>query len=84
LSYLVQIVRSAEKEMNRLPSVVHSRISQKILMLEENTRPRGVKKLSGRNEYRLRVGDYRIIYVIDDKNQTVTVIAAGHRREVYD
>ena len=51
--------------------------------LEENPRPRGVQKLSGREEYRLRVGDYRILYVIDDGNHTVTIVAVGHRHEVY-
>ena len=83
MSYQVRILRSAEKEMDRLPVTVHARLSKRILSLEENPRPRGVKKLSGRDEYRLRVGDYRILYVIDDGNHTVTIVAVGHRREVY-
>ena len=83
MSYQVRIVRSAEKEMERLPATVHARLSKRILSLEENPRPRGVKKLSGREEYRLRVGDYRILYVIDDGNHTVTIVAVGHRHEVY-
>ncbi len=83
MSYRVRILRSAEKEMDRLTATVHARLSKRILPLEENPRPRGVKKLSGRDEYRLRVGDYRILYVIDDENHTVTIVAVGHRREVY-
>jgi mRNA interferase RelE/StbE len=83
LSYEVSIVRSAEKEMNRLPGTVHTRLSKRILSLEDNPRPRGVRKLSGREEYRLRVGDYRILYTIDDRNHIVTILAVGHRREVY-
>ena len=83
MSYEVRIVRSAEKEMNQLPAKVHNRLSEKILSLEDNARPRGVKKLSGREEYRLRVGVYRILYVIDDGNRIITILAVGHRREVY-
>ena len=83
MHYAVHLIRSAEKELNRLPLTVYNRLRVKILSLEENPRPRGVKRLSGREEYRLRVGDYRILYLIDDKRSTVTVIAVGHRREVY-
>jgi mRNA interferase RelE/StbE len=83
LSYEVGIVRSAEKEMDRLPGTVHARLSKRILFLQDNPRPRGVRKLSGREEYRLRVGDYRILYLIDDRNRVVTILAVGHRQEVY-
>ncbi|MFA5309643.1 MAG: type II toxin-antitoxin system RelE/ParE family toxin [Dehalococcoidales bacterium] len=83
MSYVVHVLLSAEKEMDKLPSDIHTRISRKIISLEDNPRPRGVKKLSGREEHRLRIGDYRILYVIDDKDHSVTVVAIGHRREVY-
>ncbi len=83
MSYEVHIVPSAEKEINRLPAMVHARLSKRLLSLEDNPHPRGVRKLSGREEYRLRVGDYRILYLIDDTNHIVTILAAGHRREVY-
>jgi mRNA interferase RelE/StbE len=83
LSYLVHIIHSVEKEMNRLPVTVHTRLSQRILALEDNPRPRGIRKLSGREEYRLRAGDYRILYIINDKKRLVTIVAVGHRREVY-
>ena len=59
------------------------RIIRRILSLEDNPRPRGTKKLSGREEYRLRVGDYRVLYTVDDEDGAVLVIAVGHRGEVY-
>jgi len=83
VKYEVRILRAAEKEMDELPRAVHARISRRILLLEDNPRPRGAKKLSGREEYRLRAGDYRVLYTIDDKGRVVTVFAVGHRREVY-
>lgn len=83
MRYEVQIVESAEREMDKLPTAIHTRITSRILSLEDDPRPRGAKKLSGRAEYRLRVGEYRVLYTIDDKNRVVIVIAVGHRREVY-
>ena len=83
MKYEIRILSSAEKEMDKLPIVVHSRISNRILSLENNPRPRGAKKLSGRDEYRLRVGNYRILYTISDSDSALTIIAVGHRREAY-
>ncbi|MCK4274609.1 MAG: type II toxin-antitoxin system RelE/ParE family toxin [Dehalococcoidales bacterium] len=83
MGYEVRIIRSAEKELDSLPGTVYTRLSKRILSLEDNPRPRGVRKLSGREEYRLRVGAYRILYIINDGNRTVTILAVGHRREVY-
>ncbi len=82
--YEVSIVASAEKDLDRLPVSVSSRISSRILSLKENPRPRGVKKLINRMLFRIRVGDYRILFEINDSEHMVTVIAIGHRREVYD
>lgn len=83
MRHIAQILQAAEREMDRLPSAIHTRISRRILSLEDNPRPRGAKKLSGRQEYRLRIGDYRVLYTVDDKNGVVLVFAVGHRREVY-
>jgi len=69
--------------MDKLPTPIHTRISRKILSLENNPRPRGAKKLSGREEYRLRLGEYRILYSINDRDGIITVFAVGHCREVY-
>ena len=83
MKYKVRIVHTAEREMDNLPAVIHTRISRRILSLEDDPRPKGVKKLSGREEYRLRVGDYRILYTVDDKDTIVIICAVSHRREAY-
>jgi mRNA interferase RelE/StbE len=83
MQYKILILRSAEKEMDQLPVPVFKRISIKILSLESNPRPKGIKKLSGRDEYRLRVSNYRILYNISDTDRVVTVISVVHRREAY-
>ena len=83
MNYEVHIWRTAEKELDKLPAAVQTRITSKILSLESDPRPRLAKKLSGRDEYRLRIGDYRMLYTVDDTLGSVTVVAIGHRREVY-
>ncbi|MCH7527388.1 MAG: type II toxin-antitoxin system RelE/ParE family toxin [Planctomycetes bacterium] len=81
--YTVLIKRSAEKEMDRLPARTFARAVQAILKLERDPRPKGSKKLRGVQDYRLRVGEYRVLYSVDDQKRVVEVIAVGHRREVY-
>ena len=81
--YEVRIASATEREMDKLPAAVYKRVSRRILTLENTPRPRGAKKLSGREEYRLRIGDYRVLYTIDDKDGVVTIFAVGHRREIY-
>ena len=83
MTYQVSLKRSAEKELEALPGNIRERIVLRLLALEENPRPSGVKKLQGQESYRLRAGDYRILYAIDDQSKKVTVLAIGHRREVY-
>ncbi len=81
--YRVLIKRSAEKEMDRLPARVFERVAKAILRLEREPRPMGSRKLRGVQNYRLRTGEYRVLYSIDDQKRVVEVIAVGHRREVY-
>ncbi len=81
--YAVTIRRSAEKEMDALPADVFERIANAILELEEDARPHGSKKLRGVDEYRIRVGAYRILYCVDDTERIVEVMAVGHRQDVY-
>ncbi len=83
MAYTVQIKRSAEKELDALDSKLRNRIALRLLSLEENPRPRGTKKLTADQKYRLRVGDYRVLYVVDDSQQVVRIVAVGHRRDVY-
>jgi len=81
--YTVEIRRPAEKELDALPVALRQRIVKRLLALEEEPRPRGLRKLSNRESYRLRVGAYRILLEIDDARQQVTIFAVGHRRDVY-
>lgn len=83
MTYQVILQRPAEKELEALDSSIHKRIVTRLLALEENPRPTGVKKLQGQESYRLRIGDYRVLYTIDDKSRKVFIMAVGHRREVY-
>lgn len=79
----VLIVRSAEKEVARLPEALRRRVVAKILSLADDPRPHGSKKLAGDDKYRVREGDYRIVYTIADAVVTVTVVRVAHRSDVY-
>jgi len=80
----VEVKKSALKDLEKLDKHYISKIFQKIESLSENPRPVQSLKLKGsRDSYRLRVGDFRIIYQIDDPTKTVTVFGIGHRKEVY-
>ena len=83
MAYKVTLKRSAEKELDSLSDVLRRRITDKLLSLEVDPHPRGSKKLLGQQAYRLRVGDYRVLYEVDDAAALVTVFAVGHRRDVY-
>jgi mRNA interferase RelE/StbE len=83
MPYTVSLKRSAEKELDRLPSSTHSRIIEHLLSLKDNPRPSGVKKLHGLEGYRIRVGDYRILYTIDDATKKIEVVSVAHRKDVY-
>jgi len=82
-SYSLFIKPSAAKEIEALPKVDRLRIVQRIRGLAENPRPPGHEKLSGADKYRLRQGNYRILYTINGNELIVNVVAVGHRREVY-
>jgi mRNA interferase RelE/StbE len=82
-NYKVLIKGSAAKELEGLPPKVRRRIASKIDALGTTPRPPGVEKLSGQEKYRIRQGDYRVVYAIDDDVRTTTVFKIGHRRDVY-
>ena len=82
-SYNLLIRRSAAKEIEALPPKDRRRVVEKIQALADNPRPPGCEKLSGADKYRLRQGDYRILYEIPDRDLIVTVVKVGHRRDVY-
>jgi mRNA interferase RelE/StbE len=83
MRYQVILPKSVWKELDRLPDDVASRILARLAGLETNPRPADVKKLKGRDAWRIRVGNYRVIYEIHDRILQVIVITVGHRREVY-
>lgn len=81
--YEVFIEKLAQKELLNIPRNDQERIIQVIHALSENPRPHNVRKLSGREAWRVRVGKYRIIYEIDDDKLTVLIVLVGHRKEIY-
>jgi mRNA interferase RelE/StbE len=81
--YKVTIKPSAVKELDRIPKKILRQIVARIDALTDNPRPQGVEKLSGGDQYRIRQGDQRIVYSIDDSQEIVDVVKIGHRREVY-
>ncbi len=82
-SYKIEIKKSAAKEIENLPSTILKRVISHIQELSDDPRPSGCKKLSGDEKYRLRVGDYRILYEIEDDIVTVYVVKVAHRKELY-
>jgi mRNA interferase RelE/StbE len=83
VSYRVFILPRARKEIDSLPRQEVVAIEEKIESFHEDPRPFGCKKLAGREGWRLRSGNYRILYKIDDRARTVTVDHVGHRSDVY-
>ncbi len=83
MSYQIFIKRSAEKELDALPAPIRERIVRKLLKLEADPRLPGTKKLQGEDAYRLRIGDYRVLYTIEDQARIITIFAIDHRSEVY-
>lgn len=86
MSYRIEIERSAARELARLELAVRRRVRRKIEALATDPRPRGAKKLQGsgaRSLWRVRIGDYRIVYEIRHDVLVVVVVTVGHRREVY-
>lgn len=81
--YRVLTKSSAERDMSSLPTKVFQKITKLILSLEASPRQTGCKKLRGKPAYRLRTGNYRVLYTIDDASRIVEVIAVGHRKNVY-
>ncbi len=80
MAYVVNLKRSTEKELERLPARTHDKIVTRLISLQYNPRPKGAKKLHGREAYRIRAGAYRILYVIDDSGAKIEVfITAGQK-----
>ena len=83
MRYTVLITPSAKRQIAKLAPPIKARIAAKIDSLAENPRPPDMKKLVDETGFRVRVGDWRIIYEIRDREVVVLVLRVGHRREIY-
>ena len=84
MTYEIIITKSIQKQLDNLPNNIQERVYDKISQLAEEPRPDGVVKLKGYdNEYRIRIGDYRLVYEIRDEQLIVLLVQCKHRRDVY-
>ncbi|MBE8986587.1 type II toxin-antitoxin system RelE family toxin [Nostoc sp. LEGE 12450] len=84
MSYAIAISKSVQKQIDNLPNDVIERVIEKIQNLALQPRPDGIVKLKGSdNEYRIRIGDYRVRYEIDDESQLIQILQCKHRKDVY-
>ena len=83
MTYALFIERRAQRALVRVAALDRERISAAIRRLAGEPRPHGVKKLSGRDAWRIRVGDFRVLYEIHDDRLLILVVDIGHRREIY-
>ena len=82
--YEVYIERAAERDLRRIPEEDFRRIIPHIKALAENPRPHGCRKIAGsKSDWRIRIGNYRVIYEIDDESKAVRIMRVRHRREIY-
>jgi mRNA interferase RelE/StbE len=83
--YSLEVKQSAQKELDALDEAMFTRIDRKILALADNPRPAGCKKLRGyKDHWRIRAGEWRVVYIINDAARLITVTRIAHRREVYE
>lgn len=82
--YTIVIEKDVIKQLTRIPSFDYKKIKAEINGLADNPRPHGYLKLKGRPGYRIRVGNYRIIYEIEDKVLTIFILTVAHRKDVYE
>ena len=84
MRYAVIVSNAAYRDLTKLHSSLVDRVQSVVLSLEDAPRPHGIKKLQGyKDYYRIRVGDYRIIYHIDDNDYEIIILSVAHRRDAY-
>jgi mRNA interferase RelE/StbE len=81
--YKIELRRRAQRALDRLPKSDFRAVVEAIKELAQTPRPRGVEKIKSAGLWRIRQGDYRIIYAINDNQELITVVRIGHRREIY-
>ena len=84
MAYSLNFSKQALKELEKINEPYYSNIKQAIANLTENPRPQGYKKLKGRDGYRIRVSNYRVIYNIFDNELIIDIITLGHRKDIYE
>ncbi len=83
-NYTIVLSKKAQKQLDKLPDNIAEPIFDAISLLENEPRPTGCKKLQGRDGYRIRIGNYRVIYEIYDTELVIDVVALGHRKDIYE
>jgi len=83
MTYEVEFSKSAQKELKKLNPVTRIRVAKAIYTLRDNPRKGSVRPMVGSKSWRLRVGEYRVIYDIADLKLTILIIKVGHRRDIY-
>ncbi|MBE7438557.1 MAG: type II toxin-antitoxin system RelE/ParE family toxin [Spirochaetales bacterium] len=83
MTYNLLIERRAQKELGKLPGAAYPQMIAALRRLGEDARPAGAKKLQGRQGWRIRIGDYRVIYEIDEGRKLVRIVDVGHRKDIY-
>jgi mRNA interferase RelE/StbE len=83
MSYRIEVLLAAVRSIRKLPPEAKRRIQAAVELLADDPRPPAAKKLTGRPEWRVRTGDYRILYRIQDEILLVVVVDVGHRREIH-
>lgn len=83
MSYQVNLPKAVQKQLNTLPQELKQRILKALVQLQEEPRPVNSLQMKGGQGFRLRIGDYRVLYDIDDSSQIVNLRRIGHRREIY-
>jgi mRNA interferase RelE/StbE len=81
--YRIELRRPVQRALDKLPKSDFPAVIESIKSLAQTPRPRGIEKVKSTGLWRIRQGDYRIIYAIDDNEHLVTVVRVGHRREIY-
>ena len=83
MKYQIDFHPAARKKPFRLPKDVFGRIRNRVTGLEDNPRPPNARKLAGSEEWRLRIGRWQVVYLVDDTNRRVYITVIAHRRDVY-
>ncbi|HEY9702778.1 MAG TPA: type II toxin-antitoxin system RelE/ParE family toxin [Allocoleopsis sp.] len=83
MTYKIAIPKTVQKQLDNLHTDIYDRVLAEIILLQNNPRPMNAIKMKNNQGYRMRIGDYRVLYDINDQSQIITLRRVGHRREIY-